>query len=80
MRPDALAAASAGEEQCRGQGTLMGFGGSVMSKGGASQQVEAAGERNKFDLRQNRFLLNIDVGFFMLREERGFRSPRGEPT
>jgi hypothetical protein len=24
--------------------------------------------------------LNIDVGFFMLREERGFRSPRGEPT
>jgi hypothetical protein len=54
--PDALAAASAGGEQRRGQGTLMGLGGSIMSKGGASQGVEAAGERNEFNRRQDRFL------------------------
>ncbi len=59
--PDAPAAASAGGEQRRGQGTLIGLGGSVMSKGGASQLVEAAGERNEFNRRQDRFLCMLPV-------------------
>jgi hypothetical protein len=59
----------------------MGFEGSVMSKGGASQQVEAAGERNEFDLRQDRFLwcyMLPVVWVFLCSGRREGSDPRGE--
>ncbi len=45
-RLDAETEAAARREQHQGGGLLVGLGGRVMSKGGASLQVEAAGERD----------------------------------
>jgi hypothetical protein len=45
-RSDAETEAAARREQRRGGGSLVGSGGRVMSKGGASLRVEAAGQRD----------------------------------